>query len=341
MREIAWKSSTLFPRYGRKGWSILKNEKMVDNLSEIEVKQRVESWLPTNPLLVGAPSADTYVPPSAVASLQDGVIAISRKNSLNYTIAFSACSVFLLIFGVLNNADTIFAYSVACFLLATGFLVNFIYSNRPGVLTEKAQFFYWLKTSMKAKYSALSWTVFISLVGAFQLILMYYYGSVHNIIKDFGVYYPAVRSGQSWRLLIGPFFHYSLLLFMINALLLIFAGWVCSIFNTAFVISLFLLGNVIGAYAQMSFGGQLFNNYAGISPGIFCLLTVFVSYGFFKRGVLPKGMGIYFAFIFSSALVSTAYLQHTATVSHIAGSLLGLLGAAVYSILQRVRRLTE
>ena len=74
-----------------------------------------------------------------------------------------------------------------------------------------------------------------------------------------------VRDGEFWRLIVGPFIHYSEIHFVINFSMLLFIGTFTWALLGPISMIVFLAGNTIGAFSQLTWGGELYDNF-GVSP---------------------------------------------------------------------------
>lgn len=334
-----WNDLALLPVKEGDGWALWKNGRQVD-VSLSEIASLVARWLPANQLLIGAPGEKRFLPPILVPECENTALRAVRNNSRNMIFAFFACG--LAVAGMSVTRPTSHAFSFGLLSIAIGTIIAIDYRlglRSRDALAERALFCRWLKVDSSARLGFLIWLVFTVGLGVTQLILERYLGGLDSVFYHVGTMYADVNAGQYWRLISGPYLHYSLSHYLINATFLLSWGTLSfAIFKRlAFVV--FIVGNAFTAFAQMTFGGNAFDNYGGISGGIYTLLGMLVAAGAIKgRQLFPRGLGwLIFNLTMLGVVGSEVTSENAATAAHLSGILLGGAVGAYYS--QRLRAL--
>lgn len=327
-----WNNIEALPSKGDDGWAIWKTGHRTD-MELSDVSALVERWLPANPMLIGAPGAAKYLPPVLVSEFEDAALRVVRKNYRTMLVALVTCGIILLAVAASRPASEVFTIGLLSLALGATTAADYYVglSSRDG-LAQRALFFYWLKTNPSARIGFLAWLAIALGVGALQLLLQWQLGGIDETFHRFGTMYSDVRAGQYWRLLSGPYLHYSILHYLNNAILLIFAGTMASTLLGRSAFIMFVLGNVITAVAQMMLGGTAFDNYGGISGGIYTLLGMLIVAGAGRRQLFAKGLWLLIVNLTILGMVASEALSgHAATAAHLSGLLLGGLVGVFYS----------
>lgn len=324
--EAAWENLTNLPVHDGKGWAIIKKHSISSTDME-GVSASIQRWLPPNPLLIGAPGARQFLPPISIQQFKNEVLLNIAKNSKRLTSAFVATGLIVAIGGLFNGTRSILPVSLVFVLFGMLFYLDYRIGLRTetGVF-ERAMFFRWLRTSSQGRAGFYIWLSISALIGANQLVLQSKLGGIDELFAKYGAMYPAIRAGELWRLLTGPYFHYSVAHYLLNALLLLFIGTLTWAMKGPASILVFVVGNGTGACMQMLFGGDAFNNFGGISPGIYTLFGFFLAASALGHIKLPKGFtflcgGLALLGVVGSSLIS----NNAATVAHVSGLFLGAL----------------
>lgn len=328
-----WKNIEALPSKDDDGWSIWKTGHKTD-MELPEVRSLVERWLPANPLLIGAPGAVKYLPPVLVSEFEDAALRVVRNNYRTMSLALVTCGIILLAVAASRPASEVFTLGLLSFALGAATATDYYFGlrTRDG-LAERALFFYWLKTDPSARMGFLVWLAIALGVGALQLLLQWQLVGMDEVFHGFGTMYADVRAGQYWRLLTGPYFHYSLLHYLNNAILLLFAGTMASALLGRSAFAMFVLGNTFTAIAQMMLGGNAFDNYGGISGGVYTLLGMLIAAGAGDRQLLAKGLWLLILNLTVLGMFASEALSgHSATAAHLSGLLFGgLVGVSCSS----------
>lgn len=330
-KKNEWNNIEALPTKGDDGWAIWKMGQRND-MERSEVSALVERWLPANPLLIGAPGAAKYLPPVLVPEFEDVALRVVRNNYRTMLIAIITCGIILLAVAVSRPTSVVFTMGFLSLALAGATAADYYVGlrSRDG-LAQRALFFYWLKTDLSAKVGFLAWLTIAIGVGVLQLLLQWQLGGIDDVFHRFGTMYGDVRAGQYWRLVSGPYFHYSIIHYINNSILLLFSGVMASAILGRSVFVMFFLGNVVAAIAQLILGGAAFDNYGGMSGGVYTLLGILIVAGALRRQLFAKGLWLLIVNLTILGMVaSEALSEHTATVAHVSGFLLGGLMGFFY-----------
>ncbi|HWP94255.1 MAG TPA: rhomboid family intramembrane serine protease [Gammaproteobacteria bacterium] len=311
-----------------------------------EVVARVSRWAPGNPLLVAAPGATRFLPPAMIPELAKVARDRIARFSRNLIILLSSAGVIHLLSALLFFADL--AGTKKAVPVALGWGLMFLgwaallamdarHLRTADGMSERALFLHWLTTSRQGKHALWFWLAVMVAAGVSQLVsLQLLGGSEKAVFHQYGVMYGEVREGEYWRLLTGPWLHYSLQHYLINTALALFAGMVASALfgHAAFVV--FLLANTVSAAAQMGLGGDAFNNFGGVSGGVYALCGLVAAAGLGRRRLLPKGFPVFWMGIAVIGVIASELLSETAaTTAHVTGLLVGVLAAPIVCGLPR------
>lgn len=333
----AWTNLTYLPPYDGQGWAIFNNGK-ISKLDFEDVKASVRRWLPPNPLLIGAPGATRFLPPISIQEFRDDVAGNVANNSKKLTWAFVASGMLIAAVGFFSQAGNIFSISSVFVLFGILFFLDYkLWQKKEVDIFERAIFFHWLKTSKQSRMGFFLWLSITLIIGATQLILQKELGGIDALFDKYGAMYPAIRAGEFWRLLTGPYFHYSVTHYMLNALLLLVIGTLSYAMNGPFCFLVFIIGNSGGALMQMLLGGNAYNNFGGVSPGIYALFGFFLLSWILGSIKLPKGFAMLYGGLALLGIIGTWLTSsNAATVAHLSGLILGSLLCLCYTFVRSV-----
>ena len=331
-RVQEWKELCALPGNEARTWAIWQNHRrQAADLPTVAAK--VACWLPPNPMLIGTPQDARFVPPVLVTQFEKTTLRAVRKNLFSMSALFGAWGIVLLLMAGIGAQTGPFLLGLMLLLIPLMLVTDYRVAlrHRDGV-AERALFFYWLRFRTPARTALRCWLAFALGVGAVQWLLQLRLGGVADAFFAYGVMYADVEQGELWRLLSGPYLHYSLFHYGNNLALLVLVGTLTYSLFGASTIALFGLANVVSAWAQLTLGGRLFDSFGGMSGGIYALAGALVVAGLLNRRLLPTGFGLLCANLtvlglLSAELVSTA----TASVAHLAGLLLGGIAGIAYA----------
>lgn len=328
-----WNDVTMLPAKEGGSWSLWKGGRQIDTTFS-EIAAITSRWLPANPLLVGAPWGTRFVPPVLVPELEGIARRAVRNNCRNMVVAFSVCGLILLLVAASRPESHAFSTGLLLTILGVIIAADYILGLRTDRgLAERALFFRWLKVDPRARHGFFAWLSIALGVGLLQWLLQQWLGGVDVLFHRFGVMYADVGAGEYWRLLSGPYIHYSLFHFLSNAALLLFAGTLAfALFGkSAFLV--FLVGNICAALAQMTLGGDAFDNYGGMSGGVYALFGTLIAAGAARRRLFPKGFWSLVLNLTVFGIVTSELLSaNAATAAHVSGLLLGGVAGVCYGL---------
>ncbi|WP_211288337.1 rhomboid family intramembrane serine protease, partial [Xanthomonas theicola] len=274
-----WNDIDILPSKEGEGWSVFKARKQID-ASYSEIASLVARWLPANPLLIGAPGEKRFLPPVLISEFEAVALRTVRNNCRNMIIALAACGVVLLCTSAADPTSSVFLIGLMAIALGATIALDYYLGLRNRErLTERALFFRWLKVDSSARLGFLVWLVIALGMGVLQWLLLQHLGSMDSLFHNFGFMYADVSAGQYWRIITGPYLHYSMFHYLNNVMLLLFAGTLAFALFGRSVFLVFIIGNACAALAQMKFGGGDFDNYGGVSGGVYALFGALISAG--------------------------------------------------------------
>lgn len=125
-------------------------------------------------------------------------------------------------------------------------------------------------------------TYWLIAVNVILYVIPILFGQYNNLINNYSVWAPAIREGQTYRLLTGMFLHGGILHLLFNCYALYVIGSQIENFLGRFKFAIiYLVSGISGALFSMIFGG----NYAsiGASGAIFGLMGSLVYFGYHYR----------------------------------------------------------
>ncbi len=326
-----WSDLGALPPKQGQGWSILVKRRAKD-LGFAEISRQVGRWHQGTPLLVGSPQASRFHPPVLVPELEKLALHSVRAHVLNFASVSAVVGAMLAGITAGHPRSGAFALGMLTVYLAAIFWADYLLAlrHRDGV-AERALFFYWLRCRSPAGLAMRCWTAFAVFIGTLQLSMQILLGGQAEVFDAVGVIYPFVESGELWRLLTGPYLHYSLLHYGTNLAGLALFGSLAFAFFGRSTVALFVVANIVSAWAQMTFGGRVFDNFGGMSGGVYALVGAVVVAGLVNRRLLPKAGWLLFTNLVVLGLLSSELLSETtASVAHFSGLALGGLAGLVY-----------
>lgn len=323
----AWHDPGLLPAYTGDGWGIWKAGR-IDRL-DLESIKALGNQLAGARLLVGRPGSTRCVPAVCVNELQNSVLARIQRQRRNVIIALFAI-LSPLFFGAfwqpsLLRVAIVFAMFPSLLLLDYWLSLSSIES-----LSERTLFLHWIHANRWGLYL---WSSIGLIAGGTQLTAQRALGSESAAFHAYGVMYSDVFAGEYWRLLTGPFLHYSVGHFVINCVLLSLAGWITWPLFRSYSLMVFFVGNSLAAVIQMLWGGRLYDNFGGMSGGIYALFGLLAGACTADLRLCPRGFGILFGGVAVMAITYSEVLDpHAATTAHVAGLCFGLFTGVFWSI---------
>jgi len=326
-----WRSDNWLPDHSTNDWAIFRRGRVKSYSGVAEVLQTLKSWQPMQAILVASPDASRFRPPVSFPELAPILVKNYRRQAIIGASLFVALAAFLL-FLFLSTRSFFSGGILAIGLMMLAAFANDAFGSlgQPRGLTERSQFFFWIQTSRPAKGGLVFWLTFAFLIGTVQLVLQNELGGRDRLLDTYGAVYAHVRSGEYWRVLIGPLFHSGLPHFSINVLLLLVVGPITWAVLGPVSALAFFIGNAVGMLAQMFFGDGRFDSFLGISPGVFSLLGLLVASATINRSLWPQGFALLCAWSAAISIFAADLLSNrAATTAHIAGIIAGATAAFI------------
>lgn len=335
--EGEWSDPTRLPVNDGQGWCIHEHGTETPHEHHTIVREVARS-LPARPLLIGRPGSDRFTPPIMAPECREHALRTIKRNTVNITVGLTAVAIAFLTIATIAADGRALAIGLVLLALAS---IQFIdwriaLDNAEGV-AQRSLFFYWMKrTARESLLGSAFWPVVALLIGAFQLSMHLAHGSMAGAFHAVGVMYGDVENGEWWRLLTGPLLHYSLMHYGLNAALLVVFGAFARFFLGASSLALLIVASTAAAAGQMLFGGDLYDNYGGISGGIYALLGATLSVGVMSTAALPRGLLL---LLFNLGVVGIASAELTsptaATTAHVTGLLFGMAWGSTHVAVMR------
>nr|MDO6970489.1 rhomboid family intramembrane serine protease [Xanthomonas vasicola] len=328
-----WDDEQGFPDNEQRQWSLF-DRRQPKSITLQDAMSLASRWLPANSMLIASPNSTKFLPPILIPELEHVAFKSVQGN-------YKRISVGLLVFGMLlcivafqQMGSKAFHIGILSVSLAGALILDYCVGigSKAG-LVQRAMFFQWLNVDKRSRQGRLIWMGLILAAGCFQLLMIERLGSNDLVFKRIGAMYAPINSGEYWRFVSGPFLHYSLYHFINNAALLFFVGVLSSALLGCVSLVVFFFGNIIAAYAQMNCGGHLFDNYGGLSGGVYALFGFVIFSGFTSRSLMPKGFCLFVANLAILGVLGAELMsENAATAAHFAGFFFGLICGLILKI---------
>jgi len=323
----AWRDHGQLPNFQEKFWAIWQNGRQKP-LDFSEVVDLTRKWTPANGLLVGEPGRNNFVPPISVKSLEAVALASVARYFRALVFLWSICALVILSVGVINLSSKAVLTGLLFGSVALVLFLDFHFSLRVNRgVEERALYFHWMKKSGSfARKGGAFWIYSVLFLAVTQILLIQKHESLTAVFHAYGVMYSDVRAGEIWRLVTGPYFHYSTLHFLINSSMLLVVGPIAFSSFGWFSVFMFTAGNIASAAAQMWLGGAAFDSFGGISGGVYSLFGGLLAVGFRRRELLPSGLPLLFMGLSVVGIVSAeVFSEKSATSAHVVGLWVGIV----------------
>ncbi len=333
--EPVW-ARTVYPVHGSDRWAVRERGYTRFLEGPSAVRSALRRWVPAQALLVGEPGAPRFHLPTEIEG--DGVSRTAQRA------AFRNCLLITSMFFLAGVPGVVFAAWVRFFdsegywgslgLVVCGLIqlcdVRF-HISRPHNLQQRAEFFYWLYRESRASRGAGVCMAMLILMGGLQWWAIQSGGGVTAAFESYGLFYGRVAEGETWRLLTGPYLHYSVGHFALNAFLFVLLGALAWAFRGSLCLLVFVAGCSVSLTAQMLFGGDVYDNAGGISGGVYALAGLALGGTLTPSARLPPGLASQLlVIVLLSTLLAELGSESAATVAHFSGLGFGLLvGAAL------------
>jgi membrane associated rhomboid family serine protease len=236
----------------------------------------------------------------------------------------------LLLFYIKPSADVLALAGIMGVISIAGGIDYFCALRHLPFLTERALFFYWLKTSRPVRDGFMVWLGIAVGMGAVQLLLQRNSG-FESAIEHYGLVFAEARSGQWWRLLTGPFLHSGWSHYFNNAMGLLVVGPILWALLGPSCLLVFVTGSTLGSAAQMLLGSAAYDSFVGVSGGLFAMYGALLAGSTLNSRLLPRGMFSLCCVIVAASGLGVALLSDRASnIAHIAGVLCGFAYAMAF-----------
>jgi membrane associated rhomboid family serine protease len=279
-------------------------------------------------ILVGIPGSSRFELPPRVPQLSVELGERLRRTARTGIFVWVLMCVFALTLFYLSWDKWFLAFGGVTSLMATVFALDrFAGIDDSRGVTERSTFFFWLQSAHAPRLAFLVFSIVGISAGLTQFFLQNYVGGLEPLVMQYGFYFTSVRSGELWRVFSVPFFHSGLVHFLNNYFLLILVAPIAwGMAGAIRTITVFLGACYVTPFLQMLWAADSFDSYLGASSGIFGMIGLVVGLDLLKKSVLPKGFIFsFFGFAILSVVIAELLSPSAATISHLAGFVIGLL----------------
>lgn len=333
MMTYKWPCQDRLPASPTEKWSILFGKVNTEYESIDAVSNALRNWQPMQPTLVARPGESRYLPPTCIPELAARLQARHRRLSAVGVALMVAFAVLMFPLMLSTPSKMTFGFFVIfVFLAITRYVDAFISLSTLDSLSDRVRFSVWFYSFSTAKHGLIFWTSCMTAIGIAQLFAQYVAGDRDTLLQMYGSTYVGIREGEFWRLVVGPFMHASVAHYVNNFLMLLFIGPITWALFGPWSAMVLVVGNIVGALCQMTFGSAMFDVYVGISSGIFGLFAFLITSPILSPTLLPRGVGILCVGVAAISIVGAELISvSAATSAHVGGLFAGILcAAAVY-----------
>lgn len=317
-------------------WLIERRRSTREVDSARAVLDDLRRWHPYQAVLVKAPTSDQAVPPILVKELRKELmrrLTRSAATSMGFILA-----ALLLLFGswiALDESALLAGMAFASLALVAHVSDFYALRSRRNV-AERAAFFSWLSSRDKFWYWLWMTISAFALNGASQFVALRELGSFELLVLKLGAYFPAIREGEYWRALTGPFLHSGFVHWLQNAIICsLLVPMVATTLGWKVAVGCFLAGNAFGIVAVMSISSSN-DALVGVSAGAHALAGVSLFALFALRRDFPKRLWVILLCLIAADYLFAALNPRTSLVAHMAGGVAGLTaGGLLFAIAPR------
>jgi len=322
-----------FPEHSQGAWGIWRPGRGFEVVSDATIDSIIGSWTPQKPLLIAQPESANYAVPVLDSRFGERARRSAQRNLKVLVAIMSLAAIAIVLAGAYATDRQILLLGGCVLLLGMAMAGDLRGAARdPDWLVERATYFVWMYTSSEIRLSLYVWIFIFCAIGLSQLVATALLGGFDEPFHMYGVMYEDTLSGEWWRLISGPYLHYSLAHYITNSVLLTVTGLVCWGMYGRISILLFVLGCSLSLLSQMLYGPQELGNCGGISGGVFALFGATVAGSYLNRLALPRGFGqLLLVMAFIGVLASELTSANAATIAHVSGIILGGLFALACS----------
>jgi membrane associated rhomboid family serine protease len=314
-------------------WVIERPRSIREVESARAVLDDLRSWHPYQAVLVKAPTSDRAVPPILVKELRKELMRrLSRSAATSMAFILAAL---LLLFAswIALDENALLAGMAFAFLALVAHVSDFYALRSRRNVAERAAFFSWL--SSRDQFRCWLWMTVsaFALNGAIQIIVVRELGGFEPLVLKLGAYFPAIKEGEYWRVLIGPFLHSGFVHWLQNAIICsLLVPIVATTLGGMIAVVCFLAGNALGVVAVMSISSAN-DALVGVSAGAHALAGVSLFALLALRCVFPKRLWVILLCLIAADYLFAAMNPSTSLVAHMAGGVAGLAaGGLLFAI---------
>ncbi|WP_298222955.1 rhomboid family intramembrane serine protease [Acidocella sp.] len=276
------------------------------------------------------PNEQFFLNPLRIEGVGDALFAKWKRHQI--LIAFF-CGVLGVAFYVNHGGgDQRFAIVMALFVLLVS--VNLATSASASDLADKSEFL----TDVAVKGRTRMWFPLVMAAISFAAS-QFGFGTFDSAAYAYGALISKVDAFQWWRLVTGPFIHYSVTAWVLNNVLLALVFPIAAYRSTKLAIILFIVGSTFSeiAYVLMAILGFPHEDLlVGFSGGIFALLGFIQFDCILMKNKYPK---MFWALVASFILLNIVGVQilvsHVSLTAHVSGFIIGTLAAFLFNFLNR------
>ena len=287
-----WRNIERFPPVTTDGWQARRHGRRHDIVGQVAVEAAVAGYNPLGTLLVAVPGSERFLPVLNIEELKVGAQK-SFKFRCRINLSLMVISFTLSISLGMISADA--EILELCYLfLGSAIFIFFDYwmiLRHMDALAERALFNFHIRESGRA--DLLLWGGVMLAAGAVQVVGQYVLGGFEPLVMKYGVFYAALSAAECWRVLVGPFFHASVLHWVSNGVILIFIGMIAGTISRRHSVAVFLLGSAMGAWATgVVAAGNGYDSYVGVSAGVSALFGLCIAFAWRQPRRFPSKFAV-------------------------------------------------
>lgn len=335
-----WQDEELLPlKLGdSNSWSVKagKSERVITFEEAKEISSR---WVPSSKVLIGAPGAIRLVPPICIKSLKSSAAWHAKKASRNAMVGATSLAVVLVGLGFSgeNESPSLRIAIIGAWFAVAMSIEHFYGHGSLEEIERRSLFLYASRSKTPNRPSLWMWLAGALAFGSLQLSITLLAGSSFAPFEYYGFLYNLVADGEWWRVVTGPFLHFSFMHFGINATLLLIAAFFSSYLFGFLSFLYFVLICIFSGLVQWKLGPQLLGAYGGISGGVYGLFGLALGAYLGNPSVMPKSVAMLILNMSLIGIASTFLFSSTsADYAHSSGLLIGMLLAFGSARLKRI-----
>lgn len=296
---------------------------------------------PSQVILVGEPGAESFRLPIAVE--RDGVARAALRAVIRGD-AMSAAVLLLMGLPVLALAAWYLSFEsegfwIALIIVVGGMLLAWdarLQTLHRELLHERATFFYWLHEHSRARLGGGICLGLLILMSGLQWWVMRPGDDPTPAFDSYGLLYARVAEGEAWRLLTGPYLHYSVPHFLLSGFLFVHLGGLVWAYRGGLTLLIFAAVCSVSLTAQILFGRDVHESTGGNSGGVYALAGLVLAGTLTPSGRLPRGFASQLlAIVLLSILLAELVSGSAPTVANVSGLGVGFLIGVVLSFPRR------